>query len=73
VKTKTFVIAVDEEDAGKVEAFLLSMQTKKELRFPGSSVKIAESKISHYRSIKLLFAYPTDETGRCLQHQNEEE
>lgn len=63
MRTKMFVISVDEYDAAIVEEFLDSMYEHKMLAFRTSrnSVKL--------KAIKLLFSYPIDHHGRCLDHQ----
>jgi len=63
MKTKMFVIAVDEYDAAKVEEFLDAMYRDKILAYRPSSVA------TKLKSIKLLFSYPIDRQGRCMEHQ----
>jgi hypothetical protein len=61
---RMFVIAVDSVDAHLVDEFIESMQENKEIRYippKGSGPKLG-------KRIRLLFSYPIDSTGRCLEH-----
>lgn len=56
--SRMFVVAID--DPAKAEAFLAALQEHKTVAFPGADGK--------FRKALVTFAYRTDATGKCHDH-----